>query len=477
MTDITLINISINQNFKEKVVYKHNAVGILFVASALERAGFQVSCREHLLNYQLLFQEELEGFLKLIDLDSKFIGIGCHSVHLPFVAMVSGELKKKFPDKKIILGGVGPSAVANDLLKNFDSIDVVVIGEGEGIIIDVLKNQECLHKVNGIAYRDKDRVYVNASRLPIENLDSLAFPAYHAVDFKQYQIFVLITSRGCPFGCSFCSLTALWGRQVRYRSIENVIQELRLLVEEYGVKHIFVGDSTFVVDKERAMEMCRRFKSVNLDFKWECLVRVDSMDEELMELMKESGCIGVFYGLESGSENVLRKIKQSLKIKKALGVIKLSLKYFTTVQVGLMWGFPFETLADFKETLKVRDYLEKDLNCEVQLRWLEPYRFTSLYRKYKNELFFPDKLSIMFDSQNVEAKLVKGRDFYLDQGRKKFGVPTDVTNVRFIIAASHTVNMCRRIIEGNSHIFCDYYRYKTFDLEEKLRLSNQYSLY
>jgi len=477
MADITLINISISQNFKEKVVYKHNAVGMLFVVSALEKAGFQVSFQEHLLNYRLSFQDELEGLIVRVDPASKFIGIGCHSVHLPFVVMVSRELKRLFPDKKIILGGVGPSAVAHDLLKKFDYIDVVVIGEAEETIVEVLRNWDSLGKINGIAYRDKNRVFMNQPRFPLQDLDSLAFPAYHALDFKQYQILVIITSRGCPFSCVFCSLGALWGKRVRYRTIENVMKELRLLVGKYGAKHIFFGDSTFVVDRKRAIDLCRSIKNEHLSFKWECLVRVDSMDEELMQLMQESGCIGIFYGLESGSENVLKKVKQSLKIDKSLTVIKSSLKYFTTVQVGLMWGFPFETLDDFKKTLKVRDYLEKDLNCEVQLRWLEPYRFTSLYQEYKNELFLPDKLSTMFDPQDVEKKLAMGRDFYSDEGRKKYGVPTDVTNVRFIIAASHTANMCRGIIEENPHIFCDYYRYKTPDLEKKLRLSSRYSLY
>ena len=477
MTDITLINISIGQNFKEKVVYKHNAVGILFVVGALERAGFRVSFREHLLNYQLSFQEESERFLALVDASSKSIGIGCHSVHLPFVAMVCGELKKRFPDKKIILGGVGPSAVARDLLAKFDCVDIVVMGEAEETIVDVLKNVNNLNRIDGIAYRHKNRVYLNNPRMPQQNLDSLALPAYHALDFKQYQIFVLITSRGCPFGCPFCSLSALWGRKVRYRSIDNVMEELRLLVDKYKVRHIFIGDSTFIVDRERTIELCRRFKKENLDFEWECLVRLDSMDEELMELMRESGCGGVFYGLESGSENVLKKIKQSIKIDKSLSVIKLSLKYFTTVQVGLMWGFPFETLDDFKQTLKIRRYLEEDLNCEVQLRWLEPYRCTSLYDEYKKELFFPNKLSIMFDPHVVESKIAEGRDYYLEEGRKKYGIPTDVTNIRFIIAASHTANMCRSIIEENPRIFCDYYRYRTPDLEEKLHLASQYSIY
>ena len=478
MNDITLINISIGQNFEEKVVYKHNAVGILYVVAALEQAGFKVDIREHFLNYRLSFDDEVNRLLSSVDNGSDFIGIGCHSVHLPFVVMASQEIKKRFPDKKVILGGVGPSAVAGELLKKFAFIDAVVIGEAEETVVEVFKKgTKNFSEIDGIAYRDKDKVYVNKPRQPIIDLDKLPFPAYQVLDFKQYQILVVITSRGCPYGCPFCSLSALWGRKVRYRSIDNVMEELRLLVNKYGVKHIFIGDSTFVVDRKRTAKLCHRLKNEDLDFKWECLVRLDSMDEQLMQLMQESGCEGVFYGLESGSDRVLKKIKQTVTVDKSLEVIKSSLKYFKTVQVGLMWGFPFETLDDFKQTLEMRRYLEEDLKCEVQLRWLEPYRFTTLYQEYKNQLFFPDKLSMMYTPGEVQVKVALGRDYYLEDGHKKYGVPTDVTSIRFIIAASHTAAMCREVIEQNPHIFCDYYRYRTPHLEEKLQLAKQHSLY
>lgn len=479
MSDITLINMSIAKYFGEKVLFERNSAGVFFLIAALENAGFEVDFHEHFLDYKCSFSEEVNCFMELINDASPLVGIGSHSVHLPFVVMAAKELKKRFPDKKIILGGIGPSAVAYELLEIFDFIDAVVVGEAEETIVEMAeKGTKSFKNIKGIVYREKDKVYVNKSRLPIEDLDSLVLPAYHKMDFKQYEIPTVITSRGCPYGCTFCSLSAFWGKKVRYHSIDNVIEELRLLTKRYERKYIFFGDSTFVTNKDRTVKFCNRLKKENLGFKWECLVRIDCMDKELMELMSGSGCEAVFYGLESGSDKVLERIKQGFNLNKALETIYKSTKYFKTVETSLMWGFPFETLEDFKETLKIRDYLESKLRCEVQLRWLEPYPATALYREYNNKVFLPEELSDIYHPEIIEQRGLSDQDFYSNNGSiQKVCIPTNVTSARTVIAASHVANMCRQIIRDYPHIFCDYYRYKTPDLQEKVRLAQEYSLY
>lgn len=477
MSDITLINISIAQNYGQKVLYRHNSVGMFLLIAALEQAGFKVNAHEHFLEHGSTFSQELERFFPLIDTSSPIIGIGCHSVHLPFVVMVCYQIKNRFPDKKIILGGIGPSAVAKDLLEAFSFIDAIVVGEGEDTLLELVTEQmQDLQDIKGLVYRRNNTVYVNEPRMPIEDLDRIPLPAYHALDFKQYQVIDVITSRGCPYACPFCGLNALWGRRVRLRSIDNIINELKLLTHNYRVKYILFGDASFIVKRDRTLEFCQRLKEEKLEISWDCLIRLDSVNEELMREMRDSGCKAVCYGLESGSNKVLKKIKQALTIEKSLEVIRQSKKYFKTVVVGLMWGFPFEDLDDFKQTLWIRDYLEKDIGCEVQLRWLEPYPATALYNEYKDLLFLPEDFSLMYNPEAANVGVLKGKDFYRD-GCEAYGIPADVTNTRFIVAASHTAAMCREIIEQNLHIFCDYYRYKTPDLEEKLRFVKRYSLY
>ncbi|MBU1888441.1 MAG: B12-binding domain-containing radical SAM protein, partial [Candidatus Omnitrophica bacterium] len=384
MSDITLINISIAKYFGTKVVYERNAVGIFLLIAVLERSGFKVAFHEHFLDHRCTFKEETDRFMSLIDPTSLFIGIGCHSVHLPFAVRAAKKLKTRFPDKIIIMGGMGPSAVAKQLLERFAFIDVIVVGEAEETIVEVIeKGRKAFKDIRGIVYREKDAVFVNDPRPPIEDLDGIPLPAYHAVDFKrEYQIPTLFTSRGCSFACSFCSLSTFWGKKIRYRSIDNVMQELIFLKEHFGTKYIFFGDPTFNADRDRILMFCRRMKKEGLGLKWECLVRADYMDEEMMDCMKQAGCETVFYGLESGSRSVYKKVKHDIFIDKSIENIQKSFKYFKTVEVSLIWGFPFETLDDFKTTLEMRNSLENEPGCEVQLRWLEPYPGTQLYKEY-----------------------------------------------------------------------------------------------
>lgn len=479
MSDITLINMSIAKRFGKKVLFERNSAGIFLLIAAIEKAGFKVNFHEHFLDYNGSFLEEAKRLMNLVDGSSPIVGIGCHSVHLPFVILAAKELKKIFPKKRVILGGIGPSSIARELLETFSFIDAIVVGEGEETIIELLENKkDSLKDIKGLVYRENGEVFTTDFRQPIRNLDNLPLPAYNVMDFKQYETPTVITSRGCPYGCPFCSLNPFWGAGVRYRSIDNVMEELKILSYNYKVKYVFFGDPTFVRDRNRIIKLCQRLKKENLGLGWECLVRIDCMDEGLMNEMSRAGCEAVFYGVESGSNNVLKKIKQGLTVDRVLEVILKSTKYFRTVEAGLMWGFPFETLDDFKETLKISKHLKEDLCCQVQLRWLEPYPATALYREYKDKLFFPEESSYIYQPEIAEQKILKGQDFYGNNGHiQEVCIPTDVTSVRTIIAASHIANICRHLIQDYPYLFCDYYRYKTLDLEEKVRLAQNYSLY
>lgn len=480
MGDITLINMSIAKNFGDKVVYERSSAGIFSLIAALEASGYEVNFHEHFLDYRLSFAEEINHFLSLVDDSSAFVGIGCHSIHLPFVISAAKKIKESFPEKRVILGGIGPSSVAGQLLENFGFIDGVVMGEGEQTLCELIgRRNGNFNGIKGVSFRQDSNVVVAHPREPIGNLDSLPLPAYNRMDFRQYEIPTVITARGCNFGCAFCSINSFWGGSVRFRSIDNVMEELRILADNYGVKYVFFGDPTFVIDRNRAIELCRRLSQESLDLKWECLVRADLMDEELMEQMGRSGCEAVFYGMESGSDNVLAKVKRGLTVEKALETIRKSTQYFKTVEVSLMWGFPFETLEDFYKTLRLRDNLLENMHCQVQFRWLEPYSTTPLYEEYKDELFLPEEISYIYRPEVVEQEVSKGQDFYKAGEASAQGIKicTNVTSIRTVIAASHIVNMAKRIIKNYPQLFCDYYRYKTPHLKEKVSSAQRHSLY
>jgi radical SAM superfamily enzyme YgiQ (UPF0313 family) len=470
---------SIAKRFGGKVLFERNSAGMLLLIAALENAGFKADFYEHFLDHRCDFPEEIRRFMALAGDNSPFIGIGCHSVHLPFVIMAAREVKRRFPGKKIILGGGGPAPLAKELCKTFHFIDAIAVGEAEETVVEVVKKGlKSFKGIGGLVYRGKDKVYVNPPRPPLKDLDRLPLPAYHRMDFRRYEIPTVITSRGCPYGCHFCSLSSFWGRQVRYRSVNSVIEELSLLRKKHGVKYVFFGDATFITDRNRTIRLCRRLKKEKLGLKWECLVRIDCIDEGLMREMSEAGCEAVFYGLESGSEKILRRIKSGFNFDKALTVLMKSKRYFKTVEAGLMWGFPFETLADFRKTLKAKEILRLKTGCEVQLRWLEPYPATPFYRKYNHELFLPVDSSAIYHPELIKPAVAKGENFYSGSGgMKKICIPADITSIRTVIAASHIAALCRPLIQAYPLLFCDYYRYRTPDLDKKLSLAGKAGLY
>lgn len=478
MNRLTLINMSIARSYGGKVLYERNSAGMLLLLAALEKAGLKARFREHFLESGLSLRQELSRFMRLVDPAAPVVGIGCHSVHLPFVLEAAKEVKRKYPGKKVVLGGGGPSPLARELCGKFDFIDAVSFGEGEGAIVDIARRGAKGFKgVKGLVCREGGRVTVNPARPPVKDLDSLPLPAYHRMDFNQYKVPTVITSRGCPYGCHFCSLSVFWGKKVRYRSIDSVMEELSLLAGRYGVKYVFFGDATFIMDRDRTLELCRRLRKEDLGLKWECLVRLDRIDGELMREMSSAGCEAVFYGLESGSDRVLKRIKSGVTVAEGLDVIRRSCSYFRTVEPGLMWGFPFETLADFRKTLEVRTYLKEKLGCEVQLRWLEPYPDTALFAEYGADIFLPEDQSVIYRPE-LAGRTLKGKKFYGGSGElERICLPSEVTGIRTVVAAAHVASLCGPMIKKGPELFPDYYRYRTPDLNKKLALARRFSLY
>ncbi len=478
MPDIALVNISVARSYNGKVLYERSTAGIFSLIAVLEESGYDVLFHEHSIDPAHSVREEIEILVNALEA-VPIIGIGSHSIHLPFVVLAAEELKKRFPATRVVLGGMGPSGAAAELVEMFSFIDAVAVGEAEATILDIAARKGGqLQGIPGTVQKGDDGNAVTVSRRLIEDLDQLPLPAYNRINFRECPIPTIITSRGCPYGCSFCSLSCFWSHKVRYRSVDNVIRELRSLKDDFGIEYIFFGDPSFVNDRERALALCEGMQKSALGLKWECLVRADQMDPEIMREMNRSGCEAVFYGLESGSEQVLRRIKKGVTVARSLEVIRTSLDYFKTVEVGLMWGFPFETFDDFRLTLETRDRLEKEFGCEVQLRWLEPYPSTELYSQFREALFRPESTSLIYDPKGLKKKLVGGRNFY-DSGNEMSGIRimTDVTNVRFAVAAAHGAEYCRTLIEENPDIFTDYYKYRTPELERKLALAAAYSAY
>lgn len=300
------------------------------------------------------------------------VGITCaSSLRIFDVLKIARLIKKVDPGIKIIVGGVHPTIFPKDTVSN-QEIDYVIIGEGEESLLQLIKTLESGNKkskinVDGCAYKREGQIIENSKLHFIENLDTLPYPARDLLPMDYYfkkgtvlyglgqrKAATILTSRSCPYRCTFCSVNLIQGLKLRMRSAANVYGEIEELVKKYGVEEILVLDDNFTFDKKRAIDLCRMILRKKLKFRWNTPngVRADRLDAELVSTMKRAGCVNICIGVESGNDRirneVIRKGLEREKIEKAL---KVCAKVGMPVTGFFILGTPGETEETFKDTL------------------------------------------------------------------------------------------------------------------------------
>jgi anaerobic magnesium-protoporphyrin IX monomethyl ester cyclase len=355
MCDITLVNMNLLYIIYPDGIDReyHIPLGLLYLVSVLEEQGYRVDLRD----YQLDTGENLfdtEHTLAFLEESAPVVGFSCMANLLPYTLLVAQAFKARHPEKTVVLGGTGPTAVEQGILRKFDAVDVIVRGEGEQTIIelmDALTTGRDLRTVPGISYRSNGSLGANPPRPRIADLDTLPWPAYHRLDMPIYQGYGVVTSRGCPYHCTFCSVAPIWEHQVALRSVDSVVAEMQYLFEEYGVTMFLLQDEYFVSDKARMLGFCAALRSVGLPVNWKCFTRINLVDEEMLRAMADAGCVHIRYGVESGSDTVLRRVAKGFTAQQASEVIALSARVVPEVDAFFIWGFPFETMVDFHKSV------------------------------------------------------------------------------------------------------------------------------
>jgi anaerobic magnesium-protoporphyrin IX monomethyl ester cyclase len=275
------------------------------------------------------------------------------------------------PQAKFILGGPHPSASPEDIFNLFPEADWAFKGEAEiGLakLLDLLAenklDSQSLAAVPGLIWQDNGRTVVNQPGL-VEDLDSLGLPSWdllrpdtyplapHGGFFKNYPIAPIIITRGCPYSCTYCAGHLVGGKKIRFRSVGNVIAEIKLLYHDYGIREIHVEDDNFTFNKNFVLEFCRELKSNNLNISWTCPngVRLDTLDETLLNAMKDAGLYSISVGIESGSNKILRDMKKSLTKETIKDKIALIKKCGLDISGFFIIGYPTETRQDIMETI------------------------------------------------------------------------------------------------------------------------------
>jgi anaerobic magnesium-protoporphyrin IX monomethyl ester cyclase len=388
MSDITLVNTV----FPSEV--KVPPQGILYLTSALEDAGFDVDIRD----YQLCGLDdpwEPAALARFVERSAAVLGFSCMSYALPLVIEAARLIKQRHPSKVIVLGGIGPSGAGEALLGYCPEIDIIVTGEGERTIVDLMR---CIRRggdpksVAGLICRDGQTPLTTAPRPRIASMTEIAPPAYRRIDLSRYRLVDSQFGRGCPFKCSFCDIAPYWGRLNTHRPIEHYVDELERLVRTYGAQDVFIVDDTFVLSRKVIVQFCDDIVRRGLRFEWGCYARVDLMDEDLIERMAAAGCRKVFYGVESGSNGVLGEIVKETDVETITDVVARSVRHFPFVTASFVWGFPTETLDDLQQTVWLLLYLTS-LGASPQLNLVLPYSYSTLYHQNRDRIVFDPRYS------------------------------------------------------------------------------------
>jgi anaerobic magnesium-protoporphyrin IX monomethyl ester cyclase len=354
MADLTLVNLNMlflrHMDGIEREL--HVPLGPLYLTSALEGAGFEVDLRD----YQRHHSDDLFSADAIADFcrdPAPIIGLSCMANLLPFAILAARELRRRHPDRLIVLGGVGAKSVETAVLEAFPWIDAVAHGEGERTVLELVRATRAgapVDAVRGLAVRTRDGVRFNPPQERVLDLESLAPPAYHRIDLPAYAGYGMVTSRGCPYLCTFCSVAPIWNHASTTRSYGGLIGEMRLLHEQ-GVELFLFQDEFFVSSKRHVLGFCEALVASGLHVRWKAFGRVNLTDVETMEAMAAAGCVEVRYGIESGSAAVLERTRKGFTPEQSVAVVSEAVRRFPRVDVFFVWGFPFETMDDFHRTL------------------------------------------------------------------------------------------------------------------------------
>jgi len=321
----------------------------------------------------------------------KVVCLGSCIVDLPSLNMVINLIKAYNKEIIVVVGGPSATTYSEKLIQN-PLIDFLVIGEGErtvGELIPILLNKplnpEKIRAVKGIIYREGENVIRNENRELIFNLDEIPFPNREKVFFvdkskelkKLYLIRDILLSRGCPFNCKFCSAFTVWGtRKPRSRTKENIIEEINLLKSRYNQTFFIFWDDLFTSNRKRVVDFCNALIQSNLNITWLALARIDTIDEELLLLMKEAGCVQIQFGIESGSDRILELVNKGITVNQVIEKAKIIRKCKIPWSTFWVIGFPTETEEEISETLKLIDIINPTI---AELSVFSPYPGTVFY--------------------------------------------------------------------------------------------------
>ncbi len=433
-----------------EIVGKYYPLGIGYLASYIRQFGysvkvFQPSSDE---SYFKELNETIDSFGPAV------VGISVMTPSYPGAVEICNLIKSHDRNIITVLGGHHVSAVGGEVLKQSPKTDFSVMGEGEVTFHELIQSLESdspeYKGINGLVWRDNEgNIYVNDPREMVKDIDSLPFPARDIIDMDQFRMHsyidfgkksaTMITSRGCPYKCMFCSSWLTMGARYRFRSVENVIEEIKEMTD-MGIDHIVFEDDTATLKRDRIMAICDALIKMPDRPSWFCLSRVDTMDYALAKKMKEAGCRMVNFGIESGSPEILKKLGKKISLDKAVEAIRACKKAGLRTQCTFIVGFPFDT----EQTLAMTYSIAKRINPTIAIFFpLTPYPGTKMYDEFLDSSLVPQ--SVQEWHKYIVTDNTSGISLNTKYTGEEIKAIANKYNRRFYLRPTHWPRMLRTI--------------------------------
>ena len=385
--------------------------GLLYLASSLRQAGYDARITNLAGHTEQSWKPEIK--------EADIYGVQLYTPTAHHGINIAKYIKDKFPGKPIICGGAHPTADPNDI--RLEVFDKIVMGEGERAIVKIVDS-----------YKNNIPIPRVITAPPITDLDSIPFPAWDLVDMKSFtrkidgkRCFGISGSRGCCYQCAFCDRT-LFGNKVRFRSIENITNEMKEIIDKYDVRQFEFFDDMFTVSKKRLEEFTERTKGWNISYR--CNGRADVKDPEIYKMLKDTGCKKICYGIESGSQKILNLMKKGTTVQQNLNAIKLAQNAGIPATGYFILGFPGETKETIQETInfiKSSDIDQAQVytftplpGCDVAKN-PDKYGITRMSKNYDDYFLVTGRDG--HGGQTVDTKWLSAKDLYLEvQNTRKF---------------------------------------------------------
>lgn len=377
----------------------HESIGTLLLANIARKAQYKVKILRYWEIYS--FEKEYHTFSDLfvnsiLSNIPQIVSFYCRGDEYHICIDLAKKVKYLNPRVKIVFGGPQADLAAEETINNFMFIDYICCGEGEKTILpllDFLLNANSvinIRNIDGLVYRNEIGNIIK-NKLPklLDNNYSLDFKYYDLIPehlLLKTNSIVIDGGRGCPYNCIFCSTKTFWKQKFRFRNIDNILEEIEYVINKYGIYHFSFVHDLFTANRNRIISFCSALKHKKIKITWDCSSRLDTIDNDLIDLMTEVGLKQIYYGVETGSQKMQYTINKRLDILRSVKLVKYSIEKKINVTTSFIYGFPKETQEDLNDTISLMFDLHKIGVSNIQLHLLSFDLGTDIISQYQNKL-------------------------------------------------------------------------------------------